>query len=276
MKNGSGNPSSPLSLVLSLWKNRSLIRRMTRREVVGRYKGSVIGIAWSFFNPLLMLLVYTFVFSNIFKSRWPSVSGNSTGDFAIMVFIGMMIHAFFSECLNKSPDTLLNNKNYITKVVFPLEILPVINAGGAIFHFIISLLVTAVALVWLGHFPGVSVLFFPVLITPLILGTLGVTWITTSLGVYVRDIGQLVLFASSVLLFLSPVFYPTSALPEKYQLWLSFNPLTYFIEGSRGILLYDQAPDLMQVLSSYLISIFIFFVGYYWFQKTRKGFADVL
>ncbi|WP_122574146.1 ABC transporter permease [Pseudomonas syringae] len=276
MTSNKGDSSSPRQLIVSLWNNASLIRRMTRREVVGRYKGSVIGIAWSFFNPLLMLLVYTFVFSKIFQSRWPTVSGNSTGDFAIMVFIGMIIHTFCSECLNKSPETMLNNKNYITKVVFPLEILPVVNVGVAIFHLLISLTVAAVGLTWIGHVPGATALVFPILILPLVLGTVGVTWITSSLGVYIRDIGQLVVLTSSVLLFLSPVFYPTSALPEKYQSLIYYNPLTYFIEGSRGLLLYDTLPELSHLALAYGISLVVFFAGYYWFQKTRKGFADVL
>lgn len=270
------NAGTPVELLKSIWRNFPLISRMTKREVVGRYKGSVIGIAWSFFNPLLMLLVYTFVFSKIFQSRWPASSTNSTGDFAIMVFTGMMIHAFFSECLNKSPDTLLSNKNYITKVVFPLEILTIINLGVAFFHLVISLLVICVAMIWLGHYPSVAALAFPVVILPLILGTAGVTWITASLGVYIRDIGQLVVFLSSILLFLSPVFYPVSALPPKYQSLISLNPLTFFIEATRDTLLRGLMPETSQLGIAYAISILIFFAGYYWFQKTRKGFADVI
>lgn len=276
MKTSNTETGSPRELITSLWRNMPLIRRMTKREVIGRYKGSVIGIAWSFFNPLLTLLVYTFVFSKIFQSRWPASAGNSTGDFAIMVFTGMIMHSFFSECLNKSPETLLNNKNYITKVVFPLEILPIINLGVAIFHLLISLMVAATALAWLNHTPSFTLMFFPLVIVPLMLGTAGITWITTSLGVYIRDIGQIVVFLSSILLFLSPVFYPTSALPPKYQVWMSYNPLTYFIETSRGILINDTAPDPIQLIYVYAIAFLIFFTGYYWFQKTRKGFADVL
>lgn len=276
MNNDINDSGSPVQLIRSLWANKSLIQRMTKREVVGRYKGSVVGIAWSFFNPLLMLLVYTFVFSKIFKSRWPAEELDGSGSFAMMVFLGMIVHAFFSECLNKSPEILLNNKNYITKVVFPLEILPIVNIGVAIFHLTISMLVAAIALVWLDRLPGLTVLMFPFLLLPLVLGTAGLTWITTSLGVYIRDISQLVVFISSILLFLSPVFYPTSALPEKYQAWLVYNPLTYFIEQSRGLLLYNKIPDLNGLLTAYCISSAIFFAGYYWFQKTRKGFADVL
>ena len=259
----------------SLWKNRLLITQMTKREVIGRYRGSVMGLTWSFFNPILMLAVYTFVFSEIFKARWVGVD-TGQGGFAILVFVGMIVHGLFAECANRAPSLIMNNNNYVKKVVFPLEILPVITLGSALFHSCISLLVLLIAQLLIAHTIYWSALLFPLILVPLILGTLGISWFLASLGVFLRDVGQVITVLTTVLMFLSPVLYPVAALPEVYRPWLQLNPLTYVIEESRNVLLYGNMPDWGSLSAAILISIIIAVVGFWFFQKTRKGFADVI
>lgn len=270
------SPSSgPVSLAISLWKNRSLISQMTKREVIGRYRGSVMGLAWSFFNPILMLAVYTFVFSEIFKSRWVGVD-TGKGGFAILLFVGMIVHGLFAECANRAPLLVMSNSNYVKKVVFPLEILPVITLGSALFHSCISLLVLVIAQVLVVGTLYWSSLLFPLILIPLILATLGVSWFLASLGVYLRDVGHVITVLTTVLLFLSPVLYPVAALPDAYQPWLKLNPLTYIIEESRSVLLFGRLPDWSNLAIAIVVGALIAVVGFWFFQKTRKGFADVI
>jgi len=268
--------SSPHEIVASLWRNRELITLMTKREVIGRYRGSVMGIAWSFLNPLLMLAVYTFVFSLVFNVRWGIGSNESKADFAIVLFVGMVIHGIFAECVNRSPGLILSNVNYVKKVIFPLEILPWIAMGSALFHAAISLIILfAVQLVVNNYLPW-TIIFFPLVMLPLILATMGFSWFISSLGVYVRDIGQVTGIFTTVMLFVSPVFYPISALPKDYQGWLMLNPLSYILEEGRNVLLFGLMPDFLVLCLAMVIGCLIAWGGYWWFQKTRRGFADVI
>lgn len=270
------SPSAgPVSLAISLWKNRSLISQMTKREVIGRYRGSVMGLTWSFFNPILMLAVYTFVFSEIFKSRWVGVD-TGKGGFAILLFVGMIVHGLFAECANRAPSLVMSNSNYVKKVVFPLEILPVITLGSALFHSCISLLVLLVAQLLIVGTLSWTALLFPLILLPLILATLGISWLLASLGVYLRDVGHVITVLTTVLLFLSPVLYPVAALPAAYQPWLKLNPLTYIIEESRSVLLFGNLPDWGSLAIAIAVGALIATVGFWFFQKTRKGFADVI
>jgi len=235
-----------------------------------------MGLAWSFFNPILMLLVFTFVFSVVFKARWGIVADETKTDFAIILFVGLIIHGLFSDCVNSAPGLILSNVNYVKKVVFPLEILPWVAMGSALFHALVSLAVWAVfyLLVYAG-FKWTAV-FFPVVILPLVLATMGVAWILTSLGVFVRDITQVIGILTTVLLFLSPIFYPVSALPQQYQTLLHLNPLTFMIEEARAVLIWGRMPDWTGWAIYFAVSLAIAWIGFWWFQKTRKGFADVI
>lgn len=267
--------ADPVNLTISLWKNWPLITQMTKREVVGRYRGSVMGLAWSFFNPILMLAVYTFVFSEIFQSRWVGVD-TGKGGFAILLFVGMIVHGLFAECANRAPSLIMSNSNYVKKVVFPLEILPVITLGSALFHSCISLLVLLIAQFLIVGTLSWSALLFPLILMPLILATLGFSWLLASLGVYLRDVGHVITVLTTVLLFLSPVLYPVAALPDAYQPWLKLNPLTYIIEESRSVLLFGNLPDWSSLAVAVAVGALIATSGFWFFQKTRKGFADVI
>jgi len=265
-----------MALARSLWRNRQLIAQMTKREVVGRYKGSAMGLAWSFFNPVFMLTVYTFVFSEVFKSRWGVGGEESKTQFAVVLFVGMIVHGLFAEVLNRAPALILSNVNYVKKVVFPLETLPVIAMGAALFHSLISLGVLLAAFVLFNGYLHWTAVFTPLVLLPLIMLTLGLSWMLASLGVFLRDVGQTIGIITTVLMFLSPVFYPVTAVPERFRQFIMANPLTFIIEQAREVLIWGHLPNWVGLGIYTLAATVIAWAGYAWFQKTRKGFADVL
>lgn len=269
-------PISLASLARSMWSNRQLILQMTKRDVIGRYKGSVMGVMWSLFNPLFLLLIYTFVFSVVFKARWGTDLHESKSQFATLLFVGMIVHGLFAETLNRAPGLVLGNVSYVKKIVFPLEILPVVAIGAALFHALVSVLVLVVAFVVLNGYLQWTIVFLPLVLLPLIVLTLGAAWGLASLGVFLRDVAQPIGLIMTVLLFASPVFYPITALPEYIRPWLMLNPLTFVIEQARAVLIFGQLPDWTGLAIYSLVSVLIAWIGYAWFQKTRKGFANVL
>lgn len=267
--------TSPRELVGSFWRNRGLILTLTKREIVGRYKGSILGLLWSFFNPIFMLTVYTFIFSVVFRARW-SEGGESRAVFALVLFAGLIVFNLFSECVNRAPGSILANANFVKKVVFPLEVLPWVNLGTALFHSFISIVVWILFyLIELGV-PHTTVLLFPLVLLPLVFFIMGLSWALASLGVFLRDVGQLIGIATTVIMFLSPIFFPVSALPIAYQKYLLLNPLAPVIEQMRDVLFWGRIPGLFLYFSGLTGSIVIACLGFAWFQKTRKGFADVI
>jgi len=270
------HPATPVAMFTSLWHNRQLIWQMTRREVVGRYRGSIMGLAWSFFNPVLMLIVYTFVFSVVFKARW-NVGGNeSKTDFAIILFTGMIVFNLFAEIVNRAPGLIIYNVNYVKKVVFPLEILSWVALGSVLFHSLVSLFALLLAQFILNQSLPWTILLFPLVLLPLVFASLGAAWFLAAFGVFVRDVGQITGVFTTILMFLSAVFYPLSALPERYQNLLKLNPLVLIITESRNVLIYGTLPDWLSLGIALCVGLIIAAIGFWWFQKTRKGFADVL
>lgn len=269
-------PISLSALVRSLWHNRQLIAQMTQREVVGRYKGSVMGLTWSFFNPVFMLAVYTFVFSVVFKSRWGVGGDESKTQFAVVLFVGMIVHSLFAEVLNRAPGLIISNVNYVKKVVFPLEILPVMALGATLFHGLISLGVLLAAFVLFNGYLHWTAVFIPLILLPLLMLTVGLAWMLASLGVFLRDVGQTIGIITMVMMFLAPVFYPVTAVPEEFRSWIMANPLTFIIEQAREVLIWGRLPNWVGLGVYMMIAILVAWAGYAWFQKTRKGFADVL
>jgi lipopolysaccharide transport system permease protein len=268
-------PTHPKEILKSFWKNRSLISSLINREIQGRYKGSVLGILWSLINPIFMLLVYTFVFSVVFKARWNGGSDSKT-EFSLVLFAGLIVFNLFAECLNRSSGLILSNANYVKKVVFPLEILSFVSLGGAIFNAGISIVVWLIAYIIFYGVPHITALLLPLVLLPLFIFILGITWIFSSLGVYVRDISQFLGVLTTVLMFMSPIFFPVSALPEKFQVFVKLNPLAPIIEETRQVLFWGQIPNLYEYGLCLFIATLIAMFGFYWFQKTRKGFADVI
>lgn len=263
------------------WARCGLVMQLVLREVVGRYRGSFLGLLWSFVTPVLMLAVYTFVFSLVFKARWTTGSDAAPSEFdqyefALVLFAGLIVFNLFSECILRAPLLILSNVNYVKKVIFPLEILPLVSMGSALFHAAISLLVLLIFLLLLGKSLPVTVLLLPLVILPLLLLILGLSWLLASVGVFIRDVGQFVGMLVTVLMFMSPIFYPVSALPESVREWLFLNPLTFVIEQTRAVLIWGRAPDWYNLALYYGVAVAMAWGGLWWFQKTRKGFADVL
>lgn len=266
-------PPSPLEIPRSLSRNRALIWALTKREVLGRYRGSVIGLLWSFLNPLIMLAVYTFVFGTVFKVRW-TPEGTSTGTFALVLFAGMLIFNIFSECATKAPTLLVNNPNFVKKIVFPLEILPFVTVGVSLFHFLVSLLVWLLFYVCLFGIPNITIALIPVIVIPLSALILGITWCLAALGVYVKDTTQIIGNFVTIVQFATPIFYPLAAVPQPFQSALLLNPLTVAVEAFRGLLLWGTIYNL------YLFGMFVTLcfigccLGFVLFQRVRPDFSE--
>lgn len=269
------HPLSPLFALRSLAKHWRLIYEMVKREVIGRYRGAMMGLLWSFFTPVLMLMVYTFVFSVIFKSRWVGGTG-SRAEFAIVLFAGLMVFNLFSECINRAPSLVLSNPNYVKKVIFPLEILPIVAFGSALFHFFVSVLVWLLFYLLIFGAPSAEALWLPVVLLPLAMFSIGLSWCLASLGVFLRDVGQVIGVITTVLMFMSPIFYSVESLPERFRRFMYISPITYFVEQTRDLLVWGKGMHWLPWSKVMLLSAIIAALGFAWFQKTRKGFADVI
>lgn len=235
-----------------------------------------MGVMWSFFNPVLLLILYTYVFSVVFHAKWGSEEPENKFQFAVLLFVGMIVHGLFAETMNRAPVLIVSNVSYVKKIVFPLEVLPVVAIATAVFHAFVNILVIVFALLLLNGSLQWTIVFLPLILLPLILLTLGVAWILASLGVFLRDVAQPIGLIMTVLLFASPVFYPVSALPEAIRPWLMLNPLTFIIEQTRAVLIFGNLPDWIGLGIYSLVSLLTLWFGYAWFQKTRKGFSNVL
>lgn len=278
-------PSTPLvQLALrfpaALWRQRELLAQLSRREVKSRYQGSVLGWGWSLITPLLMLGVYTFVFSQVFKARWGDVSDSGPLVFAINLFAGLIVFSVVSETANQCPTLILNNSNLATKVVFPLEILPAVVVVAALFNAVTSLSVLLCFQVISGSGGGegisVTLLWLPLVWLPLLSGCLALGWLLAALCVYLRDLGQIVGVGMNLLMFLSAVFYPLSALPERWQPLLKLNPIVNVIEQTRRVAVNGELPDSGYLIYGTLMTLLTCEIAFRCFQKARRGFADVL
>jgi lipopolysaccharide transport system permease protein len=258
------------------WKHKTLIWQLLRRDIHSRYRGSVLGLLWSLGTPLIMLAIYTFVFQFIFKSRWSDSAGETTLNFAIVLFLGLSIHGVLAEILTKSPVLITGNQNFVKKIVFPLELLSWITLFGAIFTFLISFgLLLLFILIELHRIPLTAVLL-PFVMLPYFLLLLGISWVLAALGVYLRDINQITGTLATLMLFLSPIFYSVNVLPENMQSLIFINPLSFVVESARAVLIYGKLPDFIGFGIYSVVAICVAAVGYFFFRKVRPGFADVL
>jgi len=265
----------PFALFADLWHYKKLVWRLARREIEARYRGSFFGLFWSLFTPLLTLAVYSFVFSVIFKSRWEQFA-DKKGAFALVLFSGLIVYGIFSECLIRAPGGILENTEYVKRVVFPLEILPCVAIASALFNAFVSTLVLLIAYLFVLGLPPWTALLFPVVLLPLLLCTLGISWFLHSLGVFIRDLRHVVGIVISMLAFVSPIFYPLTAFPVDLRTWVYLNPLTNILEQTRDVLFWGQVPNWSMWAVNMLASWVICWLGFLWFCKTRKGFADVI
>jgi len=265
----------PRRLARDLWSHRELLGQLTRRDVVGRYRGSYLGLLWSLLNPLFMLTVYTFVFSMVFKARW-GIENEGRADFALVLFCGLIVFQMLADCATRAPSLIVGSPQYVKKVVFPLQILPVVATLSALIHAAASFLVLLVG-VGLGM-GGLSwtLVFVPLLVLPLVLLCSGVGWFLSALGVFVRDIQQGIGIVVTALMFLSPIFYSVADIPEWVRPIYGLNPLGVIIEQMRAIVIWGRVPEWQPVVLVTLFTGLVSLGGYAWFERTRRGFADVL
>ena len=257
-----------------VWVHRSLVLELARREFSGRYRGSFGGIAWSFAQPLFLLAVYTLAFGVILDARWGFAGG--TADYALMMFIGLVVFNAFAECLQKAPMLVAGNPNYVKKIVFPLEILPWVMALVALLHAVVGIAVWMLGFMALHGAPRPGALAFPLVLLayfPLLLGT---GWLLAALGVAVRDVGQFTAMLAHALLFLTPIFYTVEAVPEAMRGLLLLNPLTFVVEQLRQVLFFGEAPRL-GALAAYFAAASVFAaLALALFRRLRPGFGDLV
>lgn len=266
------HPAEPLR---NLWRYRDLVWQMAERDTRSRYRGSAGGLFWVAFHPLLMLAVYTFFFTEVFPSRW-SVATGSRGAFALVVFVGLLMHGLLAEAMSRAPTLIVGNANLVKKVVFPLDLLPVISLGSTLFHFAIGLVIWLAFHLYLEGLPPLTSLWLPLIVLPLALFSLGLGWWLASLGVYLRDVGQVVPVVVTILLFASPIFYPLDALKGLPRSLVLASPLTVPVEQARRVLIEGRMPDFAALGIYAAVALIVAYVGFVWFQGTRKGFADVV
>ncbi len=258
------------------WHHQALIRILTWREVSGRYRGSLFGSLWSLLTPLLLLGVYTLVFGVIAPTRWPGAEDQGIGMFALRLLAGMVIHGLLSETLSGAPVLVTSKPNYVNKVVFPLETLAWVNLLTALFHSLMAMLVLVLLNALLGTGLHWTLLALPLIVLPFVVLLMGLIWLIAALGVYLRDITQIIGPLIMTSMFLGPVFYPRSAMPAAAQAWLLLNPITVPIEQLRRVLFDAQWPQWEPLAHYSLAAMAMYLFGLWVFTKLKKGFADVL
>lgn len=256
-------------------EHRALLKRLCLRDLAARYRSTRLGMVWALLTPLLMLAVYTLVFGVVFQARWGTQSQDTT-TFALMLYSGLIVHQFVAEVLSRSVTLVVSHANYVKKVVFPLPLLSMMAVTGTGFNLLIQLGLLLLFCVLAGQPIAPSALALPLILVPLALCMLGVSWAVASLGVYLRDLEQVMGFFITLLLFLSPIFYPAEAIPESFRFLIHLNPLTWIIEPLRGALFHGAWPAPKLIALLWIGALIVCRAGFWWFERTRHGFADVL
>lgn len=267
---------NPIALTAHIWRYRTLVWQLTWREVTGRYRSSLLGFGWSFLTPLVTLSAYTFVFGIVFNARWPQAATGGLTEFGLALFAGLVAFTFFAECLTRAPGIITASPNYVKKVVFPLEVLPVSVVGSALFHAGVSAMVLVLAHQVLQGVVAWTALLLPIVFIPLVLLALGTTWFLASVGVFFRDAVHTVVLVSQVLMFLTPVFYPVQGVPARFRPLLQLNPLTALVENTRRVTVQGLLPDWPSLGVSLAVGGLAAILGYAWFASTKRAFADVI
>lgn len=259
----------------SLLRNGSLVWELSKREVLGRYRGASFGLAWSVISPFMMLCIYAFAFGTIMKSRWPHEAGGDHS-YAAILFTGLIVHGFFAECVSRATTLVVGNPNFVKRVVFPLDVLPWPMMFSALFHALMNVVVLALLMLALEHRLHLTLLLLPLILVPLMLLTMGMCWFLASVGVYFRDISQVMPVFMTAMLFLSSAIIPVSILPKNLQTLFNLNPLTFFIDEARVVVLMGEAPNWGALALATVTGLLVAWLGHAWFVMTQRGFADVL
>jgi homopolymeric O-antigen transport system permease protein len=260
-----------------LWElpgRSELIISLARRELVARYKGSVLGILWALLTPVVMITIFTFIFAEIFGARFGVSS--SPWDYALYLFCGLLPWTMFQETVQQSATVIVSHANLVKRVVFPLETLPLALTLTSLINQLFGTLALLIAIVVIRHELHASLLWLPVLLIPQLILTMGAAWLTASLGVFLRDTAQGIALLMMAWMFLTPIIYPESAVPERYRPFINANPFTSLVRSYRRILLEGTAPDWPSLAYFSAWSLVLFCFGYWWFARSRRNFADVI
>jgi lipopolysaccharide transport system permease protein len=265
-------PMNPLYIFADIWHNRYLLGQLIKRDVLLRYRGAMFGVLWIFLSPLIMLAIFGFIFGQIFQARWPQLESGIP--FWLLLYSGLIAFNMFAETVSRAPTSVRGYPSFVKKTVFPLNILPVIPLGAALVHGAFNFLILLSALAWIGklHY---EIMLFPLLVIPLILLALGLSWFLAAWGVFIRDMAQIVPVFVQMLLFLSPVFYPISAVPETLRAIYQYNPLGAVLETSRTAII-GQPVEWSAWGMALGLGLLVSILGHAFFQHSRDEFADVL
>lgn len=262
-------------MIKTIIKNRYLLGQLTKKDIELKYKDSVLGMLWSVIVPILMIVIYTFVFSVVFKPQWISETGNKF-EFSLIMYCGLVSFNMLSDVMGRSSGLIAANVNYVKKVIFPLELLPVMVTLTALFNSCISLVVLVLAKLILTQSISPTLPLVIVTYIPLIIFTVGVSLILSAVSVYLKDIASVISVIITVLMYISPVFFSLESVPEKYRIICQINPMTYIIENFRNVVLYGLLPDWRYLLISLISAIVMAWLGSSIFRRAKEGFADVL
>ncbi len=266
------NSVNPLLIFASFWSRRDILAQMIKRDVLLRYRGAMFGVLWIFLSPLLMLAIFAFVFGHVFQARWAQETAGVP--FWLLLYAGLIAFNIFAETVSRAPTAVRGYPSYVKKIIFPVDILPIVPLGSALVHAGFNFFILIVALAWTENLHPAIVLF-PALLAPLILFSMGLAWFLAAWGVFIKDMTQIVPVFVQMLMFLSPVFYPVAAVPQKLQPIYLYNPLGAVIEGCRAVAIGNPVPW-MAWGSALMLSVLVFMLGYAFFQHSREEFADVL
>lgn len=259
-----------------LYKNRDLFVQSLTREIVQKYRGSYLGILWNFILPLVMLAVYSFIFGVIFKARWDQQMTDSKAEFALILFVGITLYNVFSETVGASPTLIITNVNYVKKVIYPLEILSMTSIGNSLVQLLFNLVIILLGkAIIIRHF-DFMILFFPLVLLPLLLLVLGISWILSGIGVFIRDMRQAATIIILIFGYITPVFYPISSVPESFRWVMYLNPMTAIVNNARRVLIYGEFPDWLSLLITFFISYLIMLIGLMFFRKVKSNFSDAI
>jgi len=257
-------------------KQMSLMWSLAGRDIKKKYKDSVVGAAWGFFVPLIMLGIYTVIFSTIFNAKWGGVQVHSKADYAVLLFIGLIIYTIFAEAVTRAPTVILSNPNFVKKVVFPLEVLPGVIVLSSLYNGAIAGIALLVFLFFSSFGLHWQIIALPIILVPFLALTLGVSYLFASLGVFFRDVDQLAALLTRVLQYLTPVLYPSVIFPDAVGHWMRLSPLSIFVEQARALVVFGEWPDWPHYAWASAWSFGFLAFGWWWFQRTRRGFADVI
>ena len=262
-------------MIKTLYKNGYLLKTLVIKDIKQRYQGSALGMLWSFLVPVMMLVIYTFIFSEVFQAKWDIDTGDKY-QFALVLFCGLTVFNLVGEVMNRSTTLIVSNTNYVKKVIFPLEMLPVVATCSAHFNFVVSFIILILAKLILYHNVSATLYMIFLAMIPLVIMAVGLGLFISAISVYLKDVGNVISVLVTVLMYLSPVFFPLTAVPENFRVVCEMNPMTYVIENFRKVVLYGECLDWKFYGISCVVALVIYFIGKTVFMRAKEGFADVL